>query len=390
MEITRRFQTAAGRGDLLLRTQSTPFLITTVLALLPSGSISRADTLYVGTESRDINKINRAGAISVFATLPATSVYSSGVAFDVSGNLFASDPNKDRINKITSSGDVSVFATLPSGSFPLGLAFDGSGNLYAANNAGRQITKITPSGTLSTFATLPLGAFSDGLAFDVEGNLYVADSSSDLIRKVSSLGMVSTFAALPTGSGASGLAFDISGNLFAALLAADQISRITTSGLVSVFATLPANFQPVGLAFDTGGILYAAGVGAQISKITPTGVVSPFVSGATTFTYVAVTDDAGRPLPLPPVNVPEPRTVLLLFAALLVSATNRERWRMPKIGRRRRCSLNLRVRPAGNFSAANNASGSMHNVAAVPVSSVSKSAATKAFDAKGRPHDWTT
>jgi sugar lactone lactonase YvrE len=274
-----------------------------VLAL--AAASARADILYVGSESvgRDVNKINSAGAVSVFANLPPGSFFPQGLAFDVSGNLFAADNNADKIFMITPTGTLSLFRSLPTGSFPLGLAYDGSGDLYVANNGAHQINKISPAGTLSLFATLPIGSDSEGLAFDSSGNLYTADGNTDQIRKITPSGTVSLFATLPAGSAPLGLAFDDIGNLYAANLATDSISKITPGGAVSLFATLPVNWQPIGLAFDTTGNLYAAGVGAKINKITPNGTVSYFASGTSTLTYIAVTDDTGHPLAVPPATL---------------------------------------------------------------------------------------
>jgi DNA-binding beta-propeller fold protein YncE len=90
---------------------------------------------------------------------------------------------------------VSLFATLPVGPGPVGLAFDGSGNLYATDYGTDQISKITSGGAVSLFATLPVNSGPDGLAFDGRGNLYAADSSSGQISKISPDGLtVSPFA----------------------------------------------------------------------------------------------------------------------------------------------------------------------------------------------------
>ncbi len=285
------------------RARSLIFRFVSVLCL--TVSLARADILYVGSESvgRDVNRVNSAGTVSVFANLPAGAFYPQGVAFDVGGNLFAAVDNTDQIFKISPSGTVSLFKTLPSGSFPLGLAFDGTGDLYVANNGADQINKITPAGTLSLFATLPVGSGSEGLAFDSNGNLYTADGNTDQIRKITPSGTVSLFATLPAGSGPLGLAFDGIGNLYAADLITDQISKITPGGAVSLFATLPLNSQPIGLAFDTSGNLCSAGVSGQMYKITSSGAVSPFTSAANTLTYIAATDDAGHPLAVPPATL---------------------------------------------------------------------------------------
>jgi streptogramin lyase len=178
------------------------------------------------------------------------------------------------------------------------MAFDGSGNLYVTNAFAHQIDKIAPDGTLNPFATVP---DAEGLAFDARGNLYV--SAGDQIQKVTPAGTVSLFATLPSGSSAFGLAFDAKGNLYAADALTDKISKINALGVESTFATLPTNTFPTGLAFDGSGNLYVTDVNSPsgVHKITPAGAVSVFtVSAEESFLYIAVTDDAGHPLALPP------------------------------------------------------------------------------------------
>ncbi len=273
------------------------------LSLIPSPA--RADILYVSTELRDVDKITSDGTVSVFASLPAfpTGVYPDGLAFDSGGNLYATDPNKRQIDKITPAGTVSLFKTLPASSFPAGLAIDGSGNLYV-QTPNNDISTITPAGTLSHFATLPTGTDAAGLAFDSSGNLYVADGNNNRIHKITPSGAVSLFASLPANTLPEGLAFDSVGNLYEAGLD-NLVHKITAGGAVSLFATLPnsANSEAVGLAFDSSGNLYAAGLSGEIDKITTDGRVSHFATATTSALFIAVTDDAGHPLAVPPATL---------------------------------------------------------------------------------------
>jgi hypothetical protein len=71
------------------------------------------------------------------------------MAFDSNGDLFACQFYDGNIFKITASGTRSTFA---SGLVnPTGLAFDLSGNLFAATSAGL-ILEFTSAGVSSTFA----------------------------------------------------------------------------------------------------------------------------------------------------------------------------------------------------------------------------------------------
>ncbi|TWU27401.1 virginiamycin B lyase family protein [Bythopirellula polymerisocia] len=277
-------------------------LLLATITLGLAAPTARADIFYFSSQGagRHIVEVNSAGAVSVFASLPVGAAYASGVAFDQSGNLYTSDPNRGTISKITTDGTVSLFKSGLSS--PQGLAFDESGDLYVANNGANQINKITHTGTLSLFAMLPAGSESEGLAFDGNGNLYVARSNANQINKVTPDGMVSLFATLPADSLPFGLAFDDSGILYETGLD-NQIRKITPGGAVSLFASLPNYTVPsaVGLAFDSSGNLYAAGLSGEISKITPDGTVSLFATATNeSLLYIAVTDDLGNPLVLPP------------------------------------------------------------------------------------------
>ena len=101
----------------------------------------------------------------------------SGLAFDSTGNLYASNYNTNTIERFTPSGVGSLFAS--SGlDRPTGLAFDSAGNLYAANNGGGTIEKFSIGGVGSVFVGSGLSN-PGGLAFDSTGNLYVANENAN-------------------------------------------------------------------------------------------------------------------------------------------------------------------------------------------------------------------
>jgi DNA-binding beta-propeller fold protein YncE len=122
-----------------------------------------------------------------------------GLAFDSSGNLYASDITGNTISKFTPAGVQSTFASGLNG--PNGLVFDGSGNLYEAEYGPDTIFKITPAGTRTVFASHLDYPFS--LAFN--GNLFEGDFGHGLIYKFTSSGGKSTFA---SANQPEGLAFE--------------------------------------------------------------------------------------------------------------------------------------------------------------------------------------
>lgn len=154
--------------------------------------------------------------------------------------------------------------------------------------------------------------------------------------------MDSLFASNPTGSlsvlhDPQGLAFDRAGNLYAANEGGDTVERFTPGGTASTFAGSGLNF-PVGLAFDSAGNLYLANSSPlcdNIEKFSGTTLVgSVFAAGLHDPEYLALTNDAGQPLSLPP--VPEVPAWSMVVAGLLVL-----------LSMRRLKSLQPKVRSAG-------------------------------------------
>jgi len=129
---------------------------TFVTALVLAGAMTpaaRADFLFVGEDNGSIVRYDTTnGSSSTFANIGGGV---RGLAFDGSGNLFASNTN-NTIEKITPGGVVSVFASTGL-SAPQGLAFDGAGNLFVANFGSDTIEKFAPGGAGNLFATTPSG-----------------------------------------------------------------------------------------------------------------------------------------------------------------------------------------------------------------------------------------
>ncbi len=108
------------------------------------------------------------------------------------------------LHALTASGGEGVLTTYLDASaglaFPEGLAFDSSGNLYATNFGSSTVSEVTPGGTVSTFVPSSAGLFDpEGLAFDSSGNLYVANAGSNTISEVTPNGLVSTFVSASAG-----------------------------------------------------------------------------------------------------------------------------------------------------------------------------------------------
>jgi sugar lactone lactonase YvrE len=202
------------------------------IAFDPEGNLYIAD---IG--NCRIRKVSTSGIISTFAGVglsgyggdngPARSAYLNlpeAVAADVHGNIYIADTGNNVIRKVDSGGTITTFLTeFTSGTSAesaraVALAFDSSGNLYASDGLFA-IWKITSSGTSTIVAGIlyNLGYNGDGIpatqaslflptgvAVDKSGNVFVSDWLNNRIRKVDTSGIISTIA----GTGISGFSGD--------------------------------------------------------------------------------------------------------------------------------------------------------------------------------------
>ena len=243
--------------------------------------------VYVAdTENHLIKKITSDGEISTLAgstygyknATGKAARFSDpmGVAVDSSSNVYVADTGNNRIRKITPEGKVTLFAGSSRGSDdgtginaqfnnPTGVAVDLSDNVYVADTYNQSIRKITPGREVSTFAggtrvyypggevnTLAGGTqgyydgtgiltqFNNptGVAVDSSSNIYVADTHNHRIREITSEGVVTTLAGSgtrghqdATGTVAQfrypyGVAVDSSSNVYVADLGNHSIRKI--------------------------------------------------------------------------------------------------------------------------------------------------------------------
>ncbi|MEI6715503.1 MAG: immunoglobulin domain-containing protein, partial [Verrucomicrobiota bacterium] len=308
-------------------------------------AVDGSGNVYVANSGNGkIRKITKEGIVTTLAGFGETGFADglgtaakfsmpTGVAVDVSGNVYVADSWNNKIRKITSAGVVTTLAGSGSDgsadgpgaaakfSRPAGAAVDGSGNVYVADCWNHKIRKITSEGMVTTLAGSGETGFADGpgtaakfsspvgVAVDVSGNVYVADSGNNKIRKITSAGVVTTLA----GSGSSGasdgpgtaasfdgprgVAVDGSGNVYVADSWNNMIRKVTSAGVVttlagsgpeafSSFSSLKTRFadgpgtaamfcHPCGVAVDGSGNVYVADSwNHKIRKITSEGMVS--------------------------------------------------------------------------------------------------------------------
>lgn len=223
-----------------------------------------------------IFKFTPDGTKSIFAT---GLKYPLGLCFDSEGNLFVSDgastdaSNQGSILKFGPDGRKSTFVT---GISSVGMAFDRSGNLYASR--GDAIFKFTPEGVKSTFVS----GFSNALylAFDGAGNLFVADQalSATVGRAIFKFGSDGTKTTFASGlDDPSGLGIDAGGNVYVGEIPARDILRFSPDGTKSTFSSALGTTGPLDLAIGRSGNVFVWN-GHSILKIDSSGTPSTFAS----------------------------------------------------------------------------------------------------------------
>ncbi len=254
----------------------------------------------------------------------------TGVAVDVSNNLFIADSLNHCIRKVNIGGTISIAAGAgtPGGSGysgdggaavsaklnnPMGLAPDKAGHLFISDCFNARIRKVATNNVITTVAgNGTLGFSGDGgtatnanlaspqnMAVDGIGNLFITDTRNNRIREVGTNGIIATvagwivndndFATNATFSSVSGVAFDSAGNLYVADSRNNLIRKVDTNGIIlsvagngspgysgdGANATNASLNLPSGLTFDSAGNLFIADtVNSRIRKVGTNGIIS--------------------------------------------------------------------------------------------------------------------
>ncbi|MFY7884615.1 MAG: NHL repeat-containing protein, partial [Dolichospermum sp.] len=311
-------------------------------------AIDASENIYVADAFNNrIRKISPTGVVTTLAG-SGTPAYSdgtgvsasftgpSGVAVDLSGNVYVADQYNHRIRKITSAGVVTTLAgngtaafgngtgTAAYFNYPTGIAVDANGFVYVADQNNHRIRKISPAGVVTTFAGSGSYGYSDGASgvamfrsptdvkVDANGYVYVADYGNNTIRKITPEGVVSTIAGSGTvtggyadGNGTSAafnrpasITLDAVGNIFVADQVGERIRKITTNGDVTTIsgsgtggfangsAANSVFNRPIGITSDISGNIYVGDYNNnRVRKISPCGTpaTTPTISGALSF-----------------------------------------------------------------------------------------------------------
>mmetsp|Transcript_9762 Transcript_9762/g.13252 ORF Transcript_9762/g.13252 Transcript_9762/m.13252 type:complete len:525 (-) Transcript_9762:94-1668(-) len=241
---------------------------------------------------------------------------------DNEGNVIVADLCNRRIRKVSSDGTVSTLAgtghsgyqdgTVGSALFhlPSGVAVDVTGNIFVSDWGNQRIRKISPEGTVSTFAGKGVVGFVDGtgtnatfnnpwgVAVDNQGCVFVS-GNDHCIRKITPAGEVSTLAgngapgnALGAGDSAClrhpiGLAVDGDGNVIVSDHGNNRIVKVTSDGVVCLLAGngceglqngpgVDASFNgPRGLVIDGSGNVVVCDYGNHCVRVVAAGLKPP-------------------------------------------------------------------------------------------------------------------
>jgi len=309
-----------GTLNYTVNTTITPMVPVNTGGILPNKIFGQTTTLAGTGSAGNANGIGTAASFN----------QPFGVAVDVNGNIYVVDHLNNLIRKITPAGVVTTLAgsgaighadgqgTAASFNNPTGIAVDVSGNIYVADVSNNLIRKISPTGLVTTLAGSGLNGSADGqgnaasfsnpsgIAVDAAGNLYIADLSNNLIRKITPGGLVTTlagsgFSGSTDGTGAAasfnqpyGVAVDATGNIYVADWGNNEIRKITPNGVVTTIAgnvqpgsadgvgAAASFYRPFGLAVDQSGNIYVADTNNElIREISPAGVVTTVAGSGT-------------------------------------------------------------------------------------------------------------
>ncbi len=201
------------------------------------------------------------GGVVATATLGTGLSSASGVAVDISGNLYIDDSVKGQIDLVAGgAGAQSVVTTGIAAS--AGVAVDGSGNLYIANGTPGHVTEIpSTNGVLVPGSAKQLGTGLGtivGVAVDASGNVYAADATNKQVVKIGATGQTVLLNSTQV-SNPRQVAVDYLGDVY---VADGSSNHVVYAGPTGTVANIGTGFlNPTGVAVDQIGNIYISDTG---------------------------------------------------------------------------------------------------------------------------------
>ncbi|TSD66272.1 T9SS type B sorting domain-containing protein [Inquilinus sp. KBS0705] len=297
-----------------------------------SGNVFVADQL-----NNCIRKVDRNGFVSTFAGSATgeagfadgsgnSALFNAptGIAVDLSGNVYVADTKNNRIRKITSNGVVTTLAgngtAVNSSDGPVSAAtfaspriitIDNSSSLYIVDPVVGSIRQFSTSGagSVSTRVTSNDIKVVTAIAVDPLGNIFTA-GSDNVIRKITVVNAVGTFAGSKNQAGyvdglsggarfnkPVGITVDANYNVFVADSANNRIRMITSGGQASTYAgngtaetgsgvATSAAFNGPMAVTNYNGNVYVLDKSTTVRKIAQSGLsIQPSLSAGLSFNY---------------------------------------------------------------------------------------------------------
>lgn len=222
----------------------------------PTGiAVDLSLNIYIAdTGNNMIIKFKVGSTITVLAT--DIKLVNCGITVDSNKNVYVMDSSNNVITKIDINGNktniTGIFkATNHLLNNPTGIAMDNSGNIYIADTSNNMIEKVDTSGNMTLFAGKSTGvsgaptnnvsatssnlSFPTAVAVDLSGNVYIADTSNNMVEKVDKNKNLTIIAG--PGIKPTGLVVDLSGNVYYVDASNNTVVKINTFGTSSNIAT---------------------------------------------------------------------------------------------------------------------------------------------------------
>ena len=223
----------------------------------PSGvAVDVSGNVYIADSSNNAIKMWNATTQQVTTLISSGLTSPSGLTLDAAGNLFIADFGDGTIDK-WNAGTQQLTTLVSTGIVgPFDVAVDGSGNLYIADPTNHSIDKWNVSTQQLTTLYTNSHRQLAGVAVDAAGNVYFSDFANNVIE-VWSAATQQVTTLIATGlNGPTGLRVDGSGNLYIANYLNGTVNEWnpvtrTLATLLSAGTELPQS-----LALDSSGNVY--------------------------------------------------------------------------------------------------------------------------------------